>query len=147
MLPEDRVILHVDDDADDRFLVDAAWRQAGVRHPLRAVSDGRQAIDYLFGTGEYADRARYPLPGLVLLDLKMPGLTGFDVLQRLRADKEIGGIPVLITTASTDPGDVAKAYRLGANGFFIKPSSAEELTALLSAIDRCWLRLTEFPAP
>jgi len=145
MLPEGTLVVLVEDNPDDRFLFERAWRGAGIKNPLRMLEDGHKALDYLFGTGEYGDRAQHPLPGLVLLDIKMPGLSGLDVLERLRGDEKFRRLPVAIVTASRSPDDIAESYRLGANAFFIKPSSVQELIELLTAIKECWIRFNEFP--
>ena len=146
MLPEDRTICLVEDNPDDRFLFERAWRVAGIKNPLRMCADGTQALEYLLGTGSFTDRASHPLPAMILLDIKMPGLSGFEVLDRLRRDEKLRSIPVVMMTASTSPADVSEAYRLGANGFYIKPSSVQELVELLAALRGCWLRFNEFPS-
>jgi CheY-like chemotaxis protein len=145
MLELSRAAMLVDDNEDDRFLVERAWAEAGIRHKLVSVDSGRAALDYLFGAGVHADRLRHPLPAFLLLDIKMPGVSGFDVLSRIRADEKLRGLPVLMLTASSAPSDIAEAHRLGANGFFIKPSSVAELVDLLKAVDGCWLRFNQFP--
>jgi len=145
MLPERRGVALVEDNPDDRFLFERAWRGAGIKNPLLMFEDGRKALAYLRGEGEWADRARHPLPGLVLLDIKMPGLSGFDVLGTMREDVKLHSMPVVIMTASTSPRDITEAYRLGANAFFIKPSSIQELIELLAAMKSCWFRFNEFP--
>ena len=137
MLSERKAILLVEDNPDDRFLFEHAWKEAGIRHPLRTAAGGQAALDGLAGR----DR-----PALVLLDIKMPDLSGLEVLKRLREDPALRLLPVLMMTASTLPGDVAEAYRLGANGYFIKPSSVRELVELLKALKDCWLRFNEFPS-
>lgn len=137
MLPETSPVLLVDDDEDDRFLVEQAWRKAGIAHALLARGDGAAALELL--------RCASPPPALLLLDIKMPGLSGFEVLERLRADPALRRLPVLMLTASTAPSDVRRAYELGANAFFIKPSTIAELIELLGAVRDCWLRRTEFP--
>lgn len=147
MLPEYRTILLVDDSPDDRFLFEQAWRKAGIRHPLKTVGSGRSALEYLFGSGPYADRTLHPLPALALVDIKMPDLTGLEVLARVRADERLRRLPVLMLTASTMASDVADAYRLGANGFLIKPATLHELVELLAAMKDFFLRFIEFPAP
>lgn len=129
-------VLLVDDDPDDRFLVEQSWKAAGRGRPLLTLPDGRQALDYLLGKGAYADRTLHPLPCLVLLDVKMPGLSGFEVLELLRHEEALLRLPVVILTASTSPQDAATARRLGADAFFIKPSSVQELIALLAQCGR-----------
>ena len=145
MLSERRTICLVEDDPDDRFLFERAWRSAGITNPLRMCADGTQALEYLLGVGAYADRTTHPIPAMVLLDIKMPGLSGFELLDRMRREEKLRRMPALMMTASTSPADIAEAYRLGANGFFIKPSSVQELVELLAALKGCWLRFNEFP--
>lgn len=140
-------VLLVDDDADDRFLVRQAWTVASVRSPLREAAGGLQALAYLCGEREFADRRLHPLPCLILLDIMMPGMTGFTVLETVRSAAASSLVPVIMLTASSAPQDVAEAYRLGANSFLIKPSSFAELTDALRALDRYWLELNEFPEP
>ena len=146
MLPESRTILLVEDSPDDRFLVEQAWRKAGIRNPLRSVNDGRKALEYLYGTGAFVDRKQHPLPALALVDIKMPELTGLEVLARVRGDERLRRLPVIIFTASTLAADVDEAYRLGANGFLVKPSTLQELVELLTALKNFFLRFIEFPA-
>lgn len=143
----DRCVLLVDDDPDERFITRQAWAQAGIAPPLREADGGDAAIAYLSGSGEYADRARFPSPLLVLLDVKMPGVTGFAVLSWIRASEDFARLPVIMLTASTSPQDVDEAYRRGANSFLVKPSSLEELVAMLRALDRYWFAFNEFPFP
>lgn len=137
--------LLIDDDPDDRFLVEQAWREAGLANKLFSVDGGHGALDYLFGRGAFADRSRYPLPAFVLIDIKMPGMSGFEVLEKIRADPGLRPLPVFVLTASTSQRDVNEAYRLGANGFFVKPSSIQELVELLAALKTGWLRFNQFP--
>lgn len=145
MIASGATVLAVDDDPDDRFLLEQAWRQAGIGNPLRTIDDGPGLVDYLSGSGAYSDRTRYPLPAMILLDIKMPGMSGLDVLKWLRAQESLRRVPVLILTASTAPTDVTEAYRLGASCFFIKPSALDELIELLKAVKNCWLRFNQFP--
>lgn len=137
MATEDRVVLLVDDSADDRFLVSMCWEKAGVANPLVALENGQQAVDWLAG----AER----LPALVLLDLKMPIRNGFEVLAWMRADEACRRVPVIVMTASDLPGDVARSYDLGANAFVVKPSTVEDLVEFLRALKVCWLRFNALP--
>jgi len=132
-------ILLVEDDANDEFFLRRAAKLAGMLDPLRVVRDGRQAIDYLKGAGAYADRAQFPLPTLILLDLKLPLVMGMEVLKWIRAQPELQTIIVIIFTSSHLPSDVEKAYRLGANSFLVKPSDPEKLQELLVLIKDFWL--------
>ena len=144
MPAERRTILLVEDCPDDRFLLQKAWAEAGIENPLRMLEDGQQACDYLSGMGKYADRASFPPPVLLLLDVKMPGKSGLEVLEWLRGRESSRRLPVIMMSASTHPKDAAEAYRLGANSFVIKPSSAAELVEFASALKSYWLRFNEF---
>ncbi|MCM2304442.1 MAG: response regulator [Elusimicrobia bacterium] len=145
MSAEARTILAVEDNDDDQFLLREAWKKAGLANPLEIVADGERACDYLSGEGPYADRSRYPFPVMLLLDIKLPGKTGLEVLAWIRGQERFKTLPVIMLTASTWPEEVVEAYRLGANSFVIKPSAAQELTDLLSAVRGYWLRFNEFP--
>lgn len=139
MLPDTATVLLVDDSRDDRFLFRMCWAKAGIRNPLVELEDGQQAIDHL--------SAALPgdMPGLVILDLKMPERNGLEVLAWMRAHPDLRRMPVILLTASEQPGDVAKAYNLGVNSFLVKPSSVDELVELLSAMKAYWFRFNEFP--
>ena len=145
MLPADRAVLYADDSADDRYLMLAACKQAKIEHRLAVVEDGAQALDYLAGAGPYADRGSHPLPGLVILDVKMPKVSGLEALQRLRAWPDWSAVPVLMLSASELARDVAEAYRLGADAYLLKPSSLAELVELAAAVKDFWLRFNQFP--
>lgn len=147
MTSENRAVLAVEDNDDDQFLLREAWAKAGVPDPLIFVADGEQACDYLSGDGRYADRARYPFPVLMLLDIKLPGKSGLEVLSWLREQERFKTLPVVMLTASTWPEEVVEAYHLGANSFVIKPSSAQELSDFAGAVGRYWLRFNEFVPP
>lgn len=146
MTSPERPVLVVDDDPDDRFLLRQAWAQAAIARPLREAVDGSSAIDYLSGAGEFADRSRFPLPILILLDIKMPNMSGFAVLDWIRASETASLLPVVMLTASTSGRDVIDAYRRGANSFLVKPTSLDELVEMLRALDRYWLHYNQPPA-
>jgi CheY-like chemotaxis protein len=133
-----KTILQVEDDPNDVFLFQHAMRKAGVTTPIQVASDGQQAIDYLAGTGRFADRQTFPLPSLVLLDLKLPYVMGLDVLKWIRQQPGPARIVVLLS-ASGQEADIASAYRLGANGYLIKPSEASKLEEIARAIKSFWL--------
>ena len=120
---------------------------AGIVNPVYVVSDGRQAISYLGGIDAYTDRTRFPLPSLVLLDLKLPLIMGLDVLKWIRAQPELKTVIVLIFTSSKLPPDVSKAYGLGANSYLVKPSSPNKLPEMVRMIRRYWLELNQRPPP
>ncbi len=131
-------ILQVEDDPNDVFLLQHAMRKVGVANPIHVASDGQQAIDYLAGTGKFADRKIFPLPCLVLLDLKLPYVMGLNVLKWIRQQPGPARV-VLLMSASAQEGDIGTAYRLGANGFLVKPSQASKLEDVARAIKDFWL--------
>jgi CheY-like chemotaxis protein len=139
------VILLVDDLEDDHQLVRRAFEKAGVCHPIHAVHSGEEATEYLSGLGPYANRLEYPLPDLILLDLKMPGMDGFEVLQWIRAQPGIRAIPVIVLTSSNLIKDVNRAYALGANSFLVKPIEFQNYTELSRLVNEYWLEWVEKP--
>ena len=141
-----RVVLVVDDSEDDLALMKAAWKEAGVCGTLVPLEDGARAVEYLSGAGAFADRGAHPVPNLVLLDLKMPVMTGFETLAWIRESPLYRTLPVAILTASTQPSDVETCYRLGANSYLVKPSSYQELCGLAKCIGCYWFGLNRFPA-
>ena len=134
-------ILHVEDDANDVLLFRHACKRAGLNAQVQSVTDGEEAIDYLNGSGPFADRQEYPLPALLLLDLKMPRVTGFDVLEWLRHQEELRRTPVIVLSSSNHDRDVRRAYDLGANSYLLKPVGLEGLLVLAQAIQHYWLDL------
>ncbi len=139
-----KTILQVEDDPNDVFFLKHALKRAGVANPIRVVNDGQEAIDYLKGAGRFADREQFPLPGLVLLDLKLPHVMGLDVLKWIRQESGLSLVVVLLT-ASAEEADIASAYRLGANGFLVKPSEARKLVDMAKAINHFWLTHNTLP--
>ena len=121
------VILHVEDDPNDVFLLNRAFKRAGLEVVLENAADGQQAIDYLSASGSYADRARFLPPELVLLDLKIPIMNGFEVLAWARAKAEFKNLPILVLTSSNYPADVQKAKQLGADEYLVKTAGFEEV--------------------
>jgi CheY-like chemotaxis protein len=127
-------ILHVEDDPNDTLLLEHACKKAGLVFDLQAVSDGDQAIAYLRGINDFSDRSKHPLPELILLDLKMPRLSGFDVLTWLRSDEGCRGLPVVVLTSSNHDADVKRAYDLGAKSYLVKPVGFEALVELVKTL-------------
>jgi CheY-like chemotaxis protein len=132
-------ILLVEDEPTSVFLFEHTVKKLGILNPLRIAKDGREALDYLEGVGEFADRLQYPMPGLVLLDLKMPRIAGFEVLHQLRQRRETKKIVVVILSSSASDEDIAEAYALGANGYLVKPLHLEKLEEIVRAIRDFWL--------
>jgi CheY-like chemotaxis protein len=138
-----RTILLVEDDSNDVFFMKRAMKLAGMLNPVQVASDGQEAIHYLAGTGEFNDRAQFPLPSLVLLDLKLPLVMGLDVLQWIREQPKLKTVIVLVFTSSKLPPDISKAYVLGANSYLVKPSSPEELPEMVKMIKHYWLEMNQ----
>ena len=132
-------VLHIDDDPNDTELLRAAARRADAHLDLQNVEDGEQAMAYLNGVGPYADRVCYPLPALILLDLKMPRATGFELLKWIRKHPEIGAVPVVILSGSELHEDIRQAYAFGANSYLIKPLGFEALVDLVRDVRAVWL--------
>ena len=138
-------VLLAEDEPNDALLIQRAFRKAGVANATQVVADGDGAIAYLAGTGPYADRDRYPLPALLLLDLKMPRMSGFDVLAWLRAQPGLRRLPVVVLTSSRESTDINRAHELGANSYLVKPVAFESLLEIVRTLSRYWLVLSEKP--
>src|SRR5437899_7130013 len=138
-------VLIAEDDPSDVFLLQRAFNASGVPATLHFVRDGQEAIDYLGGEAKFADRGAYPLPDLMLLDLKMPRLNGFDVLEWLRKQPGLKRLLVTILTSSDQARDIDRAYDLGANSYLLKPHGSHELTDLVNRLQRYWLELNQRP--
>jgi CheY-like chemotaxis protein len=139
-----KIILQVDDDPNDVLFLRRAMEKAGVENPIQVASNGREAIACLQGAGKFADRAQFPFPCLVLLDLKLPYVMGLDVLKWIRK-QPWPALPVVMLTASAEDIDIAAAYRLGANAFLRKPSEARQLDEMVKVIRDFWLTLNTLP--
>jgi CheY-like chemotaxis protein len=134
-------ILHVDDDSNDVVLFEHACQKAGVSCNLHNVEDGDEAISYLRGEQQFANRERYPIPTLVLLDLKMPRMNGFDLLAWVRSHEEFGALPIVVLSSSNHESDVKRAYDLGANSYLVKPVGFDSLVEIVRALSQYWLTL------
>jgi Response regulators consisting of a CheY-like receiver domain and a winged-helix DNA-binding domain len=138
-------ILHVEDDPNDALLFQHACRKAGVSFELQSVNDGDQAIAYLCGQEKFSDREKHPFPELILLDLKMPRLSGFDVLAWLRNEGGCRNVPVIILTSSNHESDIKRAYDLGANSYLVKPVGFDALVEVAKTIHGYWVHINERP--
>lgn len=145
MMPSDYTILLVEDSPDDAFLIQRAFRKANLLNPLVTVDDGEKAVDYLSGAGLYADRAKFPLPVLVLLDLKLPRKGGHEVLAWLKAQPALRRLPVVVLTSSNETGDINKAYDLGANSYLVKPVGFDDLFEMVKTLQPYWLIMNQKP--
>jgi DNA-binding response OmpR family regulator len=139
-------ILLVEDDGNDVLLLEHAFRKANLSNPIFTVNDGEKAIDYLNGRNEYADRQKFPLPLLMLLDLKLPRKGGLEVLTWLRAQSSaLNRLPVVVFTSSRQSRDINRAYDLGANSYLVKPADFERLSEIVKLLDSYWVSLNERP--
>ena len=137
-MPKSTVLL-VENNPDDARLAELAFEKAQVPHLLVIVSDALEATRYLKGAGRYADRERFPVPRLVLLDLGMPGVSGFEFLEQLREDPESKSLPVVVLSGSDYLRDVTRAYQLGANSFLVKPSELGKFAQAMKETTEFWL--------
>ena len=144
-MPEHAVILLAEDEEDYVLLIQHAFEKAKIPNPLHVVWNGQEAIAYLKGEGKYSNREEYPLPDLFLLDLKMPRVNGFQVLEWLRAQPGLSTLRVLVLTSSDQIRDVNEAYRLGANSFLVKPGDFEDVVQLSRLIQDFWLKASKAP--
>ena len=136
------LILIAEDTEEDVELLKIAIRKAEVVQRIEVVRDGEQAIAYLCGTGQYADREKDPFPGVLFLDIKMPKLGGLEVLQWLKEHEECRVIPVMVLTSSAQEQDVTKAYQLGTNSYMVKPNNLNDLVELVKLAFRFWSACT-----
>ncbi len=134
-------ILLIDDNPMDVELALDAFREAHLTNQIEVAEDGESGLDYLTGEGRYTDRARYPVPDIILLDLKMPRVDGFEVLRRIKVMPKLKRIPVIILTSSREEGDLALSYDVGANSYLVKPVSFSGFVDIVQQIEDYWLTL------
>src|ERR1043166_5469112 len=146
-MPNNQFILLAEDDPNDVLLIQRAFQKAGLRNALKVVRDGEQAIEYLSGTGNYSQRDRFPLPFLLLLDLKMPGTDGFEVLQWLRSEPQLRRLLVVVLTSSNLQSDVDRAYELGANSYLVKPVEFDQMVNMIQRFEAYWAEINHVPTP
>jgi two-component system, response regulator len=141
----DRMILLVEDNPDDEELTTRALRHARVANDLVVARDGAEALDFLFGTGAHAGRDLSRMPAVILLDLKLPKLSGLEVLQRLRGDQRTRLIPTVILTSSSEDEDMLKSYRHGANSYVRKPVEFGAFATAVSQLGVYWMLINQSP--
>jgi len=139
------VVLLAEDNDDELLLFKRAFKRAEIKNPLQIVRDGEQAMAYLKGEGEFADRQKYPFPTLVLLDLKLPRADGFQVLRWVRSQPAIKTVRIVILSNSQDANVIKLAHELGANSFISKSPDMTEFVAQLRSVKRYWLDLSRAP--
>ena len=145
-MSQDLCILFVDDDPNDQLLVRTALKHFGLKPSLQVVRDGEQAIAYLTGAEGFEDRQQFPFPNVLLTDLKMPGMNGFELLQWLRDHPQYSLTPIIVLTSSRIESDVRHAYELGANSFMVKPQGLKQLVELIRITYEYWSRCERLPA-
>ncbi len=138
-------LLLAEDDPNDVMLFRRAMEKSKMANPLQIAKDGEVAIAYLSGEGIYADRNLYPLPAIMLLDLKLPRKSGLEVLEWLREQPGINRLPVVVMTSSKESADVSRAYDLGANSYLVKPVSFDNLLEMVKVLGLYWFILNEKP--
>ena len=138
-------ILLVEDDPNDVFLIQRAFRKANLANPIQVMNDGEAAVLYLSGQEPYADRDRYPLPILMLLDLKLPRRSGLEVLEWLKQQPKLKRLPVVVLTSSREHTDLNRAYDLGANSYLVKPVAFDSLLNMVQTLNQYWLIINESP--
>ena len=138
------VIMLVEDDEGHQLLIRENLRLGGIVNELIELRDGQHALDYLFRRGQYQDPAKSPRPGLILLDIKMPKIDGFAVLEKVKVDPQLRMIPVLMLTSTDDQAEINRSYALGANSYIVKPIRYEEFQERVKALG-LFLDIVRFP--
>ena len=138
-------ILLAEDDPNDVLLIERAFQKAGMGQLLKIVRDGEEAIAYLSGEGRFARREHFPEPFLLLLDLKMPGADGFEVLRWVRTEPQTKRLLVVVLTSSNLQADVDRAYDLGANSYLVKPVSFDEMVNMIRRFEAYWTEINRIP--
>ncbi|HXT13893.1 MAG TPA: response regulator [Candidatus Angelobacter sp.] len=144
-MAEHAVILLAEDEEDYVLLVKKAFSEANIKNPLYVVSTGTEAMAYLKGEGKFANRAEYPLPDLLLLDIKLPGFSGLDIIKWARDQPGLAGLRIVVLTSSDQLKDVNDAYRFGANSFLMKPYDFHDLVHLSKVVEEFWLYMSKTP--
>lgn len=142
-----RTILLIEDSEDDVFFMKRALKNTGVTLSVQLAEDGQVALDYLSGEGSFGNRTEFPLPSLILLDLRMPRVPGFEVLKWVREREQFDCIPVVVFSSSREERDMKEAYALGANSFMVKSGDTGQLSAMVKMIVDYWFKFNEVPRP
>ena len=137
-MKDDLLILIAEDNDDDGYLIQQALKRVGLSHPTYVCGDGQETMDYLQGAGVYADRQRYPMPRMLIMDLRMPIVSGSDVLRWIKEHPKCAVIPTVILTSSENPMDIQQSDELGANAYLVKPPNIRALEEKLRRLDSFW---------
>jgi CheY-like chemotaxis protein len=138
-------ILLIEDNRMDIELTLDAFKEAHLKNTVEVAQNGQEALDYLFGRGKYTDRETFPIPNLILLDLKLPGIDGFEVLRQIKSTPVLKRLPVVVLTSSKEEGDRALTYDIGANSYLVKPVSFDGFLRVVREIEGYWLTLNVAP--
>ncbi|MCX2740403.1 response regulator [Pontibacter anaerobius] len=141
------VILIADDDAEDRMLVKEALDESRLKNQVQFVENGEELLDYLHNRGKYADKEKYPTPGLILLDLNMPKKDGREALKDIKSDEFLRVIPVVVLTTSKAEEDILRTYDLGVSSFITKPVTFASLVDVMKTLSKYWFEIVELPKP
>jgi len=142
---EAQVFLLVEDNENDALLLKRAFSRGNLVNPLHVLTTGEEALDYLKGEGRFCNRTEFPLPSVLLLDLKLPGVSGFAVLQWIREQPHLSRLRVIVLTSSESMQEVNQAYRLGANSFLVKPMDLDHLCRMTEALQGYWIWMDNAP--
>jgi CheY-like chemotaxis protein len=140
-----KIVLLIEDNTDDERLTLRALRKNNINNEVVVAYDGQEALDYLFGTGSYAGRDMAVMPAVVILDLKLPKVSGFEVLNRIRSSEVTKSTPVIVLTSSDDEAQIEESYRLGANSYIKKPNDPVEYSDMILQLGMYWLLLNQAP--
>jgi len=138
-------VLMADDDPDDRLMTKEAWEENRIANTLVFVNDGEELMDYLYHRGRHSDPKTSPRPGLILLDLNMPKKDGREALKEIKADPNLGRIPIVIITTSNEEEEIVRSYDLGVNSFLSKPVTFDELVKMIQVLSEYWLEIVRLP--
>lgn len=136
-------ILVVEDEKTDAVFIERAFSKSSFIGKINIVLDGQQALDYIRGLGEYRDRVQYPVPDLILLDLKLPKVSGLEVLKEIKVMKIMKRIPVVVLSASDQPKDIKDAYDYGANSYFVKKVKFSQFITMAEQINQYWFKYNQ----
>jgi CheY-like chemotaxis protein len=145
MKGEPIVILLVEDDPAHTEIIKRTFEESRLANRLISVEDGQAALDYLFRKGKYNDNEKYPLPNLILLDLRLPKVDGLEVLKTIKSDQNLTGIPVVILTTSSTESDMVKAYEWHANSYLVKPVDFTKFNKLMNTFGYYWVVWNQYP--
>ena len=144
-MKDNTLILVVEDSSEDWMIMQRAFRQSNLKNRIVRIEDGDAALDYVNHEGAYADPFESPRPGLILLDLNLPGTDGREVLAAIKTNPATSSIPVVVLTTSKDPRDVESCYSLGANSYIAKPVSVERFLTALVKLENYWFEVSVLP--